>query len=456
MIFSTSATFRSSLGIFLTRIVTLPLMFASAVLVARALTTQERGSYALLLLFSGLWLPIFSFGQWGSISFLVGSHRYTVRAVAVTTTLLSLLISGIVVSVISALWNYDALGEIASSLPLFELWVMLCILPFQAMQQAHSRLLIADAKYRKANIFNLTGVLLFLGLLLAGLVVLPMLTDQQPENHLRVIVVCYAITQVLVSITLAASIWRAYQPLWQWQGAYLRESFQYGWRVWWGDITSRLNLRGDQLLLSYFVVDGELGIYAIAVTLSEILWIIPDSLSFVLFNRLAANKDPEARAELTERIHRLLLAAMVCLALLMSLIVPYLVTWIFGERYAGAIVPLWLLLPGTVFLTSAKVMTKYFSSTGSPGLSSWVTFGGMLGGLISCAAMLTLSPELGIKSAAIASSLGYLLTMLLAVGIYGFLRGGIPRSLFLPRANDIAWLRMHLRGSASKKTPAQS
>jgi len=453
MISSTSATLRSSLGIFLTRIGTMPLMFASAVLVARVLTPEERGSYALLLLFGGLWLPIFSLGQWGSITYLVGSRRYTVREVAMTTTLLSLLIGGIVVGVVSALWLCNALGEIASSLPWFELTLMLCLLPLQAMQQAQTRLLLADAKYRKASIVSLSVVLLFLGLLLTGLVLLPWITGQQPESHLLVIVVCYAASQVLISVFLAVSIWRAYQPAWKWHGGYLRESFHYGWRVWWGDITSRLNLRGDQLLLSYYVSDGDLGVYSIAVILSEMLWHLPDSLNVVLFNRLAANKNPEARAELTERVHRLLLAGMALLAVLTSLMVPYLVTWIFGEKYAGAMVPLWLLLPGTVFLTSAKVLTKYLSSTGSPGLSSWVTFGGMVAGLLTCAVMLAIFPELGIKAAAIASSFGYLLTMFLAVGIYGALRGGITRSLFIPRTEDLIWLRMHLRGSKRANLP---
>jgi O-antigen/teichoic acid export membrane protein len=235
----------------------------------------------------------------------------------------------------------------------------------------------------------------------------------------------------------------------------LRESFSYGWRAWWGDITGRLNLRGDQLLLSYYVADGDLGTYAIAVTLAEMLWNIPDSLNVVLFNRLAANKNIEARAELTERVHRLLLAAMGILAVVTALLVPYLVTWIFGDKYAGAMAPLWLLLPGTVFFTSAKVLTKYFTSTGSPGLASWVTFGGMVSGLVACALMLTLSPELGINSAAIASSLGYLLTMLLSIGIYGALRGGLTWSLFVPHVGDIAWLRMHLRGNKSGSLPAK-
>jgi O-antigen/teichoic acid export membrane protein len=244
--------------------------------------------------------------------------------------------------------------------------------------------------------------------------------------------------------------------VWKWHGGYLRESFDYGWRVWWGDITGRLNLRGDQLILSYFVVDGDLGVYAIAVTISEILWLIPDSLNSVLFNRLAAQKNPEARAELTERIHRLLLTTMGLLAVIVSLIIPVFVTWIFGEKYAGAIVPLWLLLPGTVFLTSAKVLTKYFSSTGSPGLSSWVTFGGMLAGLISCAVMLLVSPELGINAAAIASSLGYLLTMVLAVGIYSYLRGGMRWPLFLPHATDLAWLRQHFRKTPSVRPTGEN
>ncbi len=196
MISSTSATLRSSLGIFLTRIGILPLMFASAVLVARALTSQERGSYAVLLLFNVLWLPIFSFGQWGSISYLAGNRRYAIRDIALTVSALSLLIGVFAASVLLTLWFFDGLGEIASSLPLLELTLMVSLLPLQAAQQAHTRLLLADAKYRQVNIFNLAAAVLFLGLLLSGLFLQPAMSARQLDNPLRIIVVCYAISQV--------------------------------------------------------------------------------------------------------------------------------------------------------------------------------------------------------------------------------------------------------------------
>jgi O-antigen/teichoic acid export membrane protein len=198
--------------------------------------------------------------------------------------------------------------------------------------------------------------------------------------------------------------------------------------------------------LSYYVAESDLGTYAIAVTMAEIFWYIPDSLNFVLFNRLAANEDPETRGKLTERIHRLLLVGMTILAVLASFLVPFLVTWIFGEKYAGSITPLWLMLPGTVFFTSPKVLTKYFTSTGSPWIASWVTFSGMLSGLLTCVLMLSFFPGLGINSAAIATSIGYLMTMMLSIWIYRSLRGGITKSLYIPSVEDIAWLRKHISG----------
>lgn len=446
MISLTSTTLRSSAGIFLARTASLPLMFATAVIIARGLSGQERGIYALLLLFSGLWLPIFSFGQWASVSYLVGSRRYKVRDVAVTTSVLSLIIGGLVTCVVVILWVCEMLGDIARSIQLFEMALMVGILPLKALQLMLTRLLVADAKYRKSSFFDLTAVILFLGLLLIGLVVLPAEVSRLLGNNLRVVIFCYSVSQVIVTVILVISVWRTYYPVWQWQSIYLQESFSYGWRAWWGDITGRLNLRGDQMLLSYFVVGSDLGTYAIAVTLAELLWNIPDSLNFVLFNRLAANKNQETSAELTEKIHRLLLVGMSLLAVLASLLVPYLVTFIFGGKYDGAIVPLWLMLPGTVFFTSPKVLSKFFTSTGSPSIASWVTFCGMLLGLLTCAVMLTIFPELGIKSAAIGTSFGYLLSMFLSILIYSSLRGRSMYYLFIPRLDDFKWLRLHFKG----------
>jgi O-antigen/teichoic acid export membrane protein len=88
---------------------------------------------------------------------------------------------------------------------------------------------------------------------------------------------------------------------------------------------------------------------------------------------------------------------------------------VFGPTMMPAVHPLWLLLPGIVTLTVAKIISSYLSGIGKPIYSTYLAAGSMI---LTVALDLLLIPRYGISGAAAASSIVYTCTAAAAVWIF--------------------------------------
>lgn len=444
----------NTLGIFVTRLVSLPLGLLSSVIIARALGDSLRGSYGYLLLFNSLWLPIASLGIGGAVIYLVSSKRFTPPEIIFTALTLGCL-QGLAVALLAGLlWFVGWSGQIAARIPSPLVIAALTALPIQGMYLMGTRVLAADSRFALGNRFALAALAVPCALQLLVFVVWPGIGNGFPPPHegwtLAAASGIYLFTHVLLGLILCVILVRRYRPQWGWNREFFRSSADYGLRVWWGDITTRLNLRGDQWIMGYFVTDSQFGLYAIAVTISEMLWNIPDSLNYVLFNKIAAESQPQIRAEMTERVHRVLWAAMIALAVALGLSAPWLIRLLYREEYLPAAEPLIWLLPGTVFLTTTKILTKYFGGSGKPELSSIITISGTVIGLTACWAVFQFAPQWGIMGAAAASSLGYLTTAVMSIAVYWREAHFHRPHLFFPERGDARWFLAQVRGFRGK------
>lgn len=186
----------------------------------------------------------------------------------------------------------------------------------------------------------------------------------------------------------------------------LRTLYGYGVKVWAASVPQLINLRLDLLALSVMpaVAAADLGVYAVAVSLS--LLALPASVAFgsVAFPKVAAStSEPAAR-----RIERLsLLGAASTSALVLApvcIVAPFAVPILFGSEFREAVGCLWLLAPGTVFLALNRVLADLLQGRGRP-LSTAVAEG--FGAALTVVLLLALTPRFGIRGAAFASSVAY-------------------------------------------------
>ncbi|MEW5985863.1 MAG: oligosaccharide flippase family protein [Chloroflexota bacterium] len=186
-------------------------------------------------------------------------------------------------------------------------------------------------------------------------------------------------------------------------GVRLRELIGYGLKAAGGDVAWIANARLDQFVMSAFVSPSALGQYAVAVSYATTLFPLSGALAMVLFPHVANGR----RGQAGGRIKRALawnLVVSAAGAIVLALVSPLLLPWLFGVEFQAAVWPAVLLLGGTVILGSNYVLSDGLRGLGRPALPSAAQ---LMGVGVTVVGLLLLLPVLGIMGAAVASVLSY-------------------------------------------------
>lgn len=202
-----------------------------------------------------------------------------------------------------------------------------------------------------------------------------------------------------------------------------------------GRVAERLQSRVDTILLGVVGSAHIVGLYSVAVGLAEALYFVSGSLGSVLFSR-----GVRAGAEETEhaRAGRILLPISTVLALAVASAATVLLPLLYGTRFSGSLHLLWLLLPGTVAFSIVHTFTPGMLQLG---LARAISVAQASGLALEVAVCVVLIPVLGGFGAALASTSSYLLTLSIMTALYAR-RLGIPTSsLLVVRSWELRWLR---------------
>jgi O-antigen/teichoic acid export membrane protein len=193
-----------------------------------------------------------------------------------------------------------------------------------------------------------------------------------------------------------------------------------------------LNYRLDSFLVLAFVDKAGVGLYAVAVSLSEGMWFIANSVSVVLLTNLTAGDDENA-ARMTPLVCRNTLFVTALAALAAAAVAPFLIPAVFGEDFEGSVLPFVLLLPGTAALAGTKVLAAYVFSRGKPLINAQIAFVTLA---ITIVADVVLIPPFEVAGAAAASTIAYCCSLALSALAYRRLSGASIAEALLPRFSD--------------------
>src|SRR6185312_10278454 len=146
----------------------------------------------------------------------------------------------------------------------------------------------------------------------------------------------------------------------------------------------------------------EVGLYALAVTLTQLIMVVGGAVSTAVFSRVGSGVDmPAEAAERTAALSRGVVVIQSMLAVLLAVLAVPLLVLVYGSDFEAAASPIWLLLPGVVALGAGSVLAAHLAGLGRPDLN-------LLGSLASLAVTLPLDllliPPLGMNGAALAST----------------------------------------------------
>jgi len=426
---------KDSILTFSQQFLSLVLGFAVSIILARSLGKSGVGVFTLVLLFSTLTTTFVSFGTPAATTYLLGSKKYTLSETLSNTISISLFqgFLGILVAGSIIFFFKDYFWE---GVDIYYLYWTLLIIPFNLANMNLRAIFHALESFKYFNVIALSQ-LFWTTILLIALLLL------QSMSVLNAIFV--NITAALLTFALTIHLLRRHTPLQLGiHSAYLRDNLHYGVKVYISSIFTFFNYKQDRFLLNNFLSPSSVGVYNIGASFGEKLWLASQSVSTVLFPKIASLKgDEDQRRRMTPFITRHIFTGTTVGAAILYWISPFLIQLFYGSEFVGAADVLRIILPGVVSLTIARIVANDIAGRGRPGINTSIAGFSLSVNLV---ANILLIPKLGIRGAAWASTISYTSSAILQTGIYSRIAKVSWFSLFIIRLSDLLiWSRL-IRG----------
>jgi O-antigen/teichoic acid export membrane protein len=178
-----------------------------------------------------------------------------------------------------------------------------------------------------------------------------------------------------------------------------REVLAYGWRVWIGSLSGILLSRLDQILLNPLTGPKELGLYVVAVNISDVTLIVMTTVTSIMFTADARDRDDALLAKTS----RLTFFVMILASVGIGLTLPLWVERFFGDGFQGSIPAAWIMLATYAVTAPGVVAGTALGARGNPGSRSLAL---LIAVAVNCVAVVVLAPPLGAFGAALATFIG--------------------------------------------------
>jgi O-antigen/teichoic acid export membrane protein len=183
----------------------------------------------------------------------------------------------------------------------------------------------------------------------------------------------------------------------------IKEQIKFGIKFFLGGLFNQENRRLDSFLINFFVGTYGLGIYSVAVSLTEILLNVSNIFSRVIFSSSAVSKNNE-NLPITTAAIRQNLFFMTVFAVILSFLLKPIILFLYSSKFIFSLQPALILLPGIVALGVSGVIGYSLTGYGKP---EEVTKSAGIAFVFTLVLDLILIPKYGVNGAALASTIAY-------------------------------------------------
>lgn len=396
--------FKNSIQVFITRLFKLAISMGTGIFLARWLQPEGRGAYSLITQFH-LIIVAFSGMSIGYASIhLSADNRFTIKEQVSNGIFSSLILSFFACSVVLVFQN-----QINHFFPFkgLVLFAVIVLVPISILDSYWRAILQSKYKFVWINKLELIQAITFT----IGLMILYFYFQASVTN----VIIIWSIS-ILICFGILTKMIIALSPInFNYNYKIFREHIIFGIKAHLSTVIGLLSLRFDQYLLGYMTNNSEVGKYAVAVTISELLWFIPSSVAFVLLPRMSHQSKSESAASIKAICWSVLLVSSISALILAAIARPF-ITFGFGKIYTDSIMALWLMLPGAVAICITTVITPFFLGRfAKPHLGAIVALFSLVSNILL---NLFLIPRYGINGAAISSSISYVVAALVNILLF--------------------------------------
>ena len=194
-------------------------------------------------------------------------------------------------------------------------------------------------------------------------------------------------------------------------------------------------------VLAYYMDNAQVGVFSVAVGLSQLLYFISTPLSQVLMPYLSAENDEQKKIMFT-RFSRIHFTIILLLAGVSLIIAPIFIPILYGGEFAQAVVAFNIIIFGIVLSCQTKIFASYFVAIHRMKLNLYAT---MVGFLCTVVFNFTLIKTYGINGASLAQTITYTgIFLFVFLALVTFVKVG-TWNLFFINKSDIEYARKKLR-----------
>jgi O-antigen/teichoic acid export membrane protein len=425
---ATRTLVRSSAHAFAASILGVGLGLATSIVVSRSLGPQEKGVYDLLFSTATLFALVLGLSIPSGITFAVARKASSPRRLVVWVAGIGVVQAIVAFAVLAVLSTTDLAASLGLGTTDPAVMVVLALLVAALCVAPSLRgILVGNQRVALASWLDLLGrAITFLLLLVVALAAVGGTADADRF-----------IMALLVGGVLGASLYlpAAVRTRVAGVGAGLGAVIRFATPSYGANVLQYLNYRVDLFLVAYFRDLREVGLYALAVSLAQLVWLVSNAVATAVFARVGSTSDePQEAAGRTAALSRNVLVVQLALAGALALLAKPLLQVLYGPAFASAVSALWLLLPGVAVFGLGSVLAAHLAGLGRPNLNLWVAASSLV---VTLTLDLLLIPSLGMNGAAVASSASYATTAVLTALLFTRITGLPLRSVLVPRRADL-------------------
>lgn len=388
---------------FLAKMLGALLALSVSVIVSRSLGPEGRGAFASAMTLAAVGIQFASLGLHSSNTYYVAQDRSLLASLMANSLLISA-VAGVTAALLIAL--VIQITTLLNGVDGILIGLALVWIPIGLAYMLLQNLLLGTMSVMRFNLIEI--FVKSLNLLLA--VALFFLGIGNEHSYLAA---------GLISLVVAALItWKSLAPS---SGAVasvslvlLQRQLPFAFRSYLASLFAFMLLRSDLLMVQHFAGNAEAGQYSIAVSMADMLGLLPASASALLFPKLSGITDRSTRRRTTWKMIFHIAWIMLLMGLVAGVIAGPVVSLLFGNAFLPA-VPMFRILVGAIVIYGVNnILANLLAAEGLPWSGVWIW-------TIALVLNMTLNwfwiPMYGGEGAAYASLIAYAVAFVLQIRI---------------------------------------
>jgi len=340
------------------RFISLLISLCSGIIIARVLGPEGKGVLSIAFLVPTLICTFFVFDIGVGIRYYTAKKPDEVRHIVK-----SFFVSGGVLGITLVLLFYLTLIPfhklIAQKVPVGILSISILLVPFMITSHLFAAVLSGLKRFFTVSVISLADI---------GTYTLLILLLSQISLTTKGVVISKLATSFVMALIFVTVMWKGklITRVATVDGELLKDVVKYGLKSYPGTIAQFLNYRFDFFFVAYFLSFEQVGLYALAVSWSELLFYLPESMATALFPTIASTKSIKDSNELTTIMTKAVMIIMFVGSIFIFLFAGTLIPFFYTDKFLNSIYPLFILLPGVIMLSVWKILLSDLAGRGFP------------------------------------------------------------------------------------------